>query len=77
MNAHGCVYHDGYIYVATDRGEGHYASVVKINPVTLKAETLISNFFQQPFNGFNDLDIDPHGNIWITDSISAWVWQSH
>lgn len=76
MNVHGCVYHNGHIYVATDGGEGYYASVVKIDPVTLKAETLINNFFQQPFNGFNDIEMDPNGNIWVTDSISAWVWQS-
>jgi gluconolactonase len=73
MNAHGCVYYDGYIYVATDGGEGHYASIVKIDPITLSAETVINNFFQQPFNGFNDIDADPNGNLWVTDSISAWV----
>jgi sugar lactone lactonase YvrE len=73
MNAHGCVYHDGYVYVATDGGERTHASIVKIDPVTLKAETIINNFFQQPFNGFNDIDMDPNGNLWVTDSISAWV----
>ena len=80
MNAHGCMYHDGHIYVATDGGEGTYASVIKINPVTLNAETIINNFFQQPFNGFNDIDVDPNGNLWVTDSISAWVgtvWCTH
>ncbi|KFY63799.1 hypothetical protein V496_03683 [Pseudogymnoascus sp. VKM F-4515 (FW-2607)] len=71
-NAHGCVYFDESIYVATDGGDGHYGSIVKINPKSLKAETLINNFYQQPFLGFNDLDIDPAGNIWATDSISAW-----
>jgi sugar lactone lactonase YvrE len=50
-----------------------HASIVKIDPVTLKAETIINNFFQQPFNGFNDIDMDPNGNLWVTDSISAWV----
>jgi sugar lactone lactonase YvrE len=74
-NAHGCVYFNGSIYVATDGGDGHYASIVKINPSTLAAETLINNFYQQPFLGFNDLDIDSNGNIWVTDSISAWVSQ--
>lgn len=77
MNVHGCVYHDGYIYVATDGGEGTYASIVKIDPVTLNAYTIINNFFQQPFNGFNDIEMDFNGNLWVTDSISAWVRRSH
>lgn len=73
LNAHGCVYHQGSYVVATDGGNGDYASIVKINGTTLQAETLINNFYQQPFLGFNDIDMDPNGNIWVTDSISAWV----
>lgn len=74
MNAHGCVYYNGSLHVATDGGAGHYASIYRVEPHTLRAETLINNFYQQPFIGFNDLDIDPNGNIWVTDSMSAWVW---
>ncbi|CZR62402.1 uncharacterized protein PAC_12299 [Phialocephala subalpina] len=51
MNAHGCVYYNDSMHVATDGGAGHYASIVKIDPKTLKAETLINNFYQQPFLG--------------------------
>ncbi|KAI7366816.1 hypothetical protein KC354_g3871 [Hortaea werneckii] len=72
LNAHGCVYNQGSYVVATDGGNGEYASIVQINGSTLKAETLINNFYQQPFLGFNDIDMDPNGNIWVTDSISAW-----
>lgn len=74
LNAHGCVYYQGSLHIATDGGEpGQYASLVQVNATTLKAKTLLNNFYQQPFLGFNDLDIDPNGNFWITDSISAWV----
>ena len=73
MNAHGCVYFNGSLHVATDGGAGHYASIYRVDSHTLKAETLINNFYQEPFLGFNDLDIDPAGNIWATDSMSAWV----
>ncbi|KAF7185805.1 hypothetical protein HII31_12907 [Pseudocercospora fuligena] len=72
-NAHGCVYYNGHLYVATDGGAGTYASVYKVDPMTLNATAILNNFYQQPFLGFNDLDIDPNGNIWLTDSISAWV----
>jgi sugar lactone lactonase YvrE len=44
-----------------------------VDPKTLEAEVIINNFYQQPFLGFNDIDIDPNGNIWVTDSTSAWV----
>lgn len=74
LNAHGCVYYQGSLHIATDSGlPGHYASIVQVNATTLKAKTLINNFYQQPFLGFNDLDIDPNGNFWITDSYYAWV----
>lgn len=46
---------------------------MKVNPETKEAETLINNFYQQPFVGFNDIEIDRNGNFWVTDSISAWV----
>lgn len=73
LNAHGCVYRDGFMYLATDGGEGLPASIVKVDAETLEAETLFNNFYQQPFLGFNDIDMDTNGNIWVTDSISAWV----
>ncbi|SMQ46503.1 unnamed protein product [Zymoseptoria tritici ST99CH_3D1] len=72
MNAHGCQMYNGSLYITTDGGEGTYASVVKVDPLTWKSEVILNNFYQQPFQGFNDLDIDPQGNIWMTDSSSAW-----
>lgn len=63
---YGCTYNEGSIYVATDpgmKGDGHCGSLVKINSTTLEAETLLNNFYQQPFFGFNDLDIDVNGNF--------------
>ncbi|KAH6708932.1 hypothetical protein BKA61DRAFT_645872 [Leptodontidium sp. MPI-SDFR-AT-0119] len=71
-NAHGCVYYNGSVYIATDTTESQYGSIVKVNPETKEAETLINNFYQQPFLGFNDIEIDRNGNFWVTDSISAW-----
>lgn len=76
LNAHGCVYRDGYLYIATDGGDKLPASIFKVNAESLQAETLINNFYQQPFLGFNDLDMDHNGNIWVTDSTSAWVCRS-
>jgi gluconolactonase len=73
MNAHGCQMYKGSLYITTDGGDGHYASIVKVDPLTWKSEVMLNNFYQQPFLGFNDLDIDPQGNIWLTDSASAWV----
>ncbi|KAJ4295140.1 hypothetical protein N0V90_007150 [Kalmusia sp. IMI 367209] len=77
VGAHGCVHYNGSLYVATDGGDGHYASIYKVNPETWEAEVVINNFYQQPFMGFNDLDIDPNGNIWVTDSTSAWTNKSN
>lgn len=73
MNAHGCVVYNDALYITTDGGDGHYASVVKVDPHTWQSEIILNNFYQQPFLGFNDLDIDLQGNIWLTDSSSAWV----
>ncbi|KAK0112848.1 hypothetical protein ONS95_014573 [Cadophora gregata] len=75
-NVHGCVHYDDFLYVATDGGDdgegGQYAIIVKIDPKNWTAETVINNFYEMPFLGFNDLDIDRNGNFWVTDSISAW-----
>lgn len=45
-NAHGCVYYNGSLHVVTDGGGpgvGYHASIPKIDPKTLKAETLLNN----------------------------------
>ncbi|KAL4734486.1 hypothetical protein BDV11DRAFT_212738 [Aspergillus similis] len=72
-NAHGCVIYDGSLYVVTDGyGDEQSGQLVKINPSTLKMEVLLNNFLVQPFGGFNDLEIDPQGNFYLTDSKSGW-----
>ncbi|KAL2867475.1 SMP-30/gluconolactonase/LRE family protein [Aspergillus lucknowensis] len=72
-NAHGCVVYDGALYVVTDgHGDEESAQLVKIDPRTLKREVLLNNYLVQPFGGFNDLEIDPRGNFYLTDSRSGW-----
>ncbi|CAI6091102.1 unnamed protein product [Clonostachys chloroleuca] len=71
-NAHGCVYFNGSLYVVTDGSHNETGSLVKINPNTLEKTTLLNNYYEQPFLGFNDLDIDPDGNFYLTDSKSAY-----
>ncbi|KAL4930293.1 SMP-30/gluconolactonase/LRE family protein [Aspergillus undulatus] len=72
-NAHGCVYYNHSTYVVTDGyGDKQSGQLVRIDPRTLKQETLLNNFLVQPFAGFNDLEIDPRGNFYLTDSKSAW-----
>lgn len=73
VNAHGCVYYRGEMYIATDGGEDETGALVKVNPETLEKTVLLNNYYQQPFMGFNDLDIDKDGNFWMTDSKSADV----
>lgn len=73
-NAHGCVVYNHSLYVVTDgHGDGQSGQLVKIDPHTLKQETLLNNYLVQPFAGFNDLEIDPRGNLYLTDSKSGWV----
>lgn len=73
INAHGCVFHRGAMYVVTDGDHKETAALVKIEPGSLSKTILLNNYYQQPFMGFNDLDIDPDGNFWITDSKSGYV----
>lgn len=73
-NAHGCVVYNHSLHVVTDGHDDEQSGqLVKIDPHTLKQETLINNFLVQPFAGFNDLEIDPRGNFYLTDSKSGWV----
>jgi sugar lactone lactonase YvrE len=76
-NAHGCVIWDGQLYVVTDGySDVETGKLVRIDPSTWKATTILNNYYGQPFNGFNDLDIDSDGNFWLTDSKSAYVRQA-
>lgn len=72
-NAHGCVFYRGAMYVVTDGSHTETGALVKIEPGSLNKTVLLNNYYQQPFMGFNDLDIDPDGNFWLTDSRSAYV----
>ncbi|THC94691.1 hypothetical protein EYZ11_005836 [Aspergillus tanneri] len=71
-NVHGCVFHNGDYYVVTDGSHNETASLNKIIPDTLEKTTLLNNFYGLPFQGLNDLDIDPEGNFWITDDHYGW-----
>ncbi|KAL3455241.1 hypothetical protein BJX64DRAFT_295240 [Aspergillus heterothallicus] len=72
-NAHGCVVYNHSLYVVTDGYEDKESGqLVKIDPHTLKQEVLLNNYLVQPFAGFNDLEIDPRGNFYLTDSKSGW-----
>ncbi|KAM0550193.1 hypothetical protein ACHAPJ_009041 [Fusarium lateritium] len=68
FNAHGCVFYKGNMYIASDGNRNETGSLIKIEPGTLKKTVLLNNYYQQPFMGFNDLDIDEDGNFWLTDS---------
>ncbi|KAE8146982.1 hypothetical protein BDV25DRAFT_42954 [Aspergillus avenaceus] len=72
-NAHGCVYYNHSLYVVTDGySDVQSGELVRIDPFSHKKETILNNFLVQPFNGFNDLEIDQDGNFWLTDSNAAW-----
>ncbi|RDW78829.1 SMP-30/gluconolactonase/LRE family protein [Aspergillus mulundensis] len=72
-NAHGCVFYNHSLYLVTDgHGDSQTGQLVRVDPHTLKQETLLNNYLVQPFAGFNDLEIDPRGNFYLTDSKSGW-----
>jgi gluconolactonase len=73
VNVHGCVFHNGAYHVITDGSHNETASLNKIIPETLEKTTLLNNFYGLPFQGLNDLDIDPEGNFWMTDDHYGWV----
>lgn len=72
-NAHGCVYYKGAYHVVTDGGPNNTGLLTKIDPITLTSTPLLNNYYQQPFIGLNDIDIDEDGNYWITDDMYGWV----
>jgi gluconolactonase len=76
INAHGCVYYDGAYYIVTDGTVNETATLVRVDPATLEKKVLLNNYYQQPFMGFNDIEIDADGNFWLTDSRSGWVSDS-
>ncbi|KAJ0341442.1 hypothetical protein COL154_011897 [Colletotrichum chrysophilum] len=72
VNAHGCIYYRGAYHVVTDGSHNETGALVRVNPETLERTVLLNNYYQEPFMGFNDLDIDSEGNFWLTDSKSGW-----
>ena len=72
VNVHGCVFYNDAMYVVTDGSHNETGYLARIDPVTLERTTLLNNYYQEPFLGFNDLEIDPNGNFWLTDSKSAY-----
>lgn len=76
VNAHGCVVYDGAMYVVTDGSHEETGTLVKIDPTSWNKTVLLNNYYQQPFMGFNDLDMDPEGNFYLTDSKSGYVRSS-
>lgn len=73
VNLHGCVFYNDFYYGVTDGSANETGALVKIDPTTFEKTVLLNNYYQQPFAGFNDLEIDPDGNFWLTDSKSGAV----
>ncbi|KAF5523803.1 hypothetical protein CGCA056_v005637 [Colletotrichum aenigma] len=72
VNAHGCIYYRGAYHVVTDGSRNETGALVRVNPETLEKTVLLNNYYEEPFMGFNDFDIDSEGNFWLTDSKSGW-----
>lgn len=73
INAHGCVYFDRAYHIVTDGGFNETGTLVRVDPGTLEKKLLLNDYYQQPFMGFNDFEIDQANNFWLTDSRSGWV----
>lgn len=61
------------MYVVTDGDQTETGFLAKVDSDSWKVTKLLNNYYQQPFLGFNDLEIDPDGNFWLTDSKSGYV----
>ncbi|GME44555.1 Six-bladed beta-propeller TolB-like protein [Neofusicoccum parvum] len=72
VNVHGCVAHNGSLYIVTDGGLNETGYFAHVDPATWKRTTLLNHYYEQPFLGFNDIAVDPSGNFYLTDSKSAW-----
>ncbi|KAK8010977.1 AkeP protein [Apiospora arundinis] len=76
-NVHGCVYSKGRLHVVTDGGPHETGYLATIDPKTWERKTILNNHEEQPFISFNDLDMDPEGNYYLTDSLSGWGRDLH
>ncbi|KAL0944813.1 lactonohydrolase [Colletotrichum truncatum] len=72
VNAHGCVYYRGAYHVVTDGTHDETGALVRVDPKSFEKTVILNNYYQQPFMGLNDIEIDSEGNFWITDSKSGW-----
>jgi len=70
-NVHGCVIYNNSMYVVTDGSHNETGKLARIDPITFKQETILNNYYGQPFMGLNDVDVDPAGNFYFTDSIAG------
>jgi gluconolactonase len=73
FNVHGCVTFNDSLYVVTDGSLNETGYLARIDPSNWKRTTLLNNYYEQPFGGFNDLAMDSEGNFYLTDSKSGWV----
>lgn len=73
INLHGCVARNDKLYIVTDGGPDETGYLAEIDPNTWTRKVLLNHYFEQPFLGFNDLDMDAEGNFYLTDSKSGWV----
>jgi sugar lactone lactonase YvrE len=73
FNVHGCATFNNSLYVVTDGGLNETGYLAKIDPSTWNRTTLLNNYYEQPFGGFNDIAMDNQGNFYLTDSRSGWV----
>jgi hypothetical protein len=81
-NVQGCAVYNDPMYVVTDGSHNETGRLARIDPIALKQETILNNYYGQPSMGLNDLDFDSDGNFWITDSASEVAlgvspWCSH
>ncbi|TDZ20072.1 hypothetical protein Cob_v007148 [Colletotrichum orbiculare MAFF 240422] len=72
VNSHGCVFYKGAYHVVTDGTSNETAALVRVDPKTLEKKVLLNNYYEQPFMGLNDVEIDSDGNFWLTDSRSGF-----
>lgn len=61
------------MHVVTDGGPNESPYLATIDPVTLNRTTILNNYYERPFISFNDLEVSPEGDYYLTDSYSGWV----
>jgi hypothetical protein len=59
--------------VVTDGGPDETGYLASIDPKTWERKTLLNNYYERPFIGFNEIEMDREGNYYLTDSLSGWV----